>query len=274
MKFNKIFRKSIAITNQHGSWVFLLSPLVIGLWVGNSWSVSTVYLVAAALAGFMVQHPLTILFKAYTGRRSKRDFPSAFFWTAVYALIGGFAGIGLIIQGFSYLLILAVPGLIVMIWYLYLVYLRAERRQLGIELVASGVLALAAPAGYWVGVGAPDPLGWWLWVLTWLQSAASIVYAYLRLEQRELDQTPDLKKQIKMGTRAFAYVSFNLVAAGLLAGFDLLPDWIFIPYLIQWLETSWGITNPAVGKKPTQIGFRQLFVSVLFTLAFIITWNF
>lgn len=273
MKSNKIFRKSIAITNQHGSWVFLLSPLVIGLWVGNSWSISTVYLVAAALAGFMVQHPLMILFKAYTGRRSKRDLPSAFFWTAVYALIGGFAVVGLIIQGFSYLLMLAVPGLVVMIWYLYLVYLRAERRQLGIELVASGVLALAAPAGYWVGVGAPDPLGWWLWVLTWLQSAASIVYAYLRLEQRELDQVPDLKQQIKMGTRAFAYVSFNLVAAGLLAGFDLLPDWIFFPYLIQWLETSWGITNPAVGKKPTQIGFRQLFVSVLFTLAFIITWN-
>lgn len=139
MRPDKIFRKSIAITNQHGSWVFLFSPLIIGLWVGNSWSISAVYLGAAALAGFMIQHPLTILFKAYTGRRSKRDLPAAFFWTMVYALIGSVAVMGLIFQGFAYLLILAVPALFVMIWYLYLVYLRAERRQLGIELVASGV---------------------------------------------------------------------------------------------------------------------------------------
>ena len=51
--------------------------------------------------------------------------------------------------------------------------------------------ALAAPAALWVGQGYPDPQGWFLFGLVWLQSAASIVYAYLRLEQRLLPAPPD-----------------------------------------------------------------------------------
>jgi hypothetical protein len=34
-----------------------------------------------------------------------------------------------------------------------------------------------------------------------------------------------------------------------------------------------GTLRPAVGYKPTAIGIRQLVVSTLFTILFIITWN-
>jgi len=85
---------------------------------------------------------------------------------------------------------------------LWLVSRRAERRQAGIEIIATGVLALAAPAAYWVGKGWQDPLGWWLLLLTWFQSAASIMYAYLRLEQRELHALPDRPTQFRMARRA------------------------------------------------------------------------
>ena len=50
-------------------------------------------------------------------------------------------------------------GSLVFAWYLWLVGRREERRQIGMELLATGVLALTAPAGYWVGVGRPDVLG-------------------------------------------------------------------------------------------------------------------
>ncbi|MFN2236858.1 MAG: hypothetical protein ACK2U1_21730 [Anaerolineales bacterium] len=81
----------------------------------------------------------------------------------------------------GFVLYLSIPGVFVFGWHLWLVSQRAERRQIGVEIVASGVLALSAPAAYWTSVGETDPLGWWLWILTWLQSAASIVYAYLVL---------------------------------------------------------------------------------------------
>lgn len=191
----------------------------------------------------------------------------------VYGLVGLFALIGLILLGHSYLLLLALPGILVFLWHLYLVSRRAERRQAGVEIIGSGVLALSAPAAYWVGLGSPNPTGWWLFALCWLQSAASIVYAYLRLAQRELKVIPDRNTKLHMGRRALLYTSFNVVAVLILSILAILPQYLFLPYLLQWSETIWGTLNPAVGVKPTRIGIRQLVVSSLFTLVFILTWS-
>ncbi len=267
------FRRSIAITNEHGSWVFLLSPLLIGLFAGKSWSMPTLYLIVAALCAFLVRHPITIAVKAYSGRRSKRDLPAARFWIIIYGALGLLMFLGLVLRGFGFLIYLALPGIPVFAWHLYLVSKRSERRQMGIEIIASGVLALAAPAGYWIGVGSIDSIGWLLWGLTWLQSAASIVYAFLRLEQRGWDEIPDLKVRFQRGARALLYTSFNLTSVVVLTFARFLSPWLFLPYLLQWLETLWGISNPAVGVKPTTIGFRQLAVSIVFTALFILTWR-
>jgi hypothetical protein len=143
-----------------------------------------------------------------------------------------------------------------------LVIKREERRRVNVEIIATGVMSLAAPAAYWAGVGRYDPIGWWLWILIWLQTAASIVYAYLR--QREL---------WKIGFRAFAYTTFNLVFALALGLSSVLARFLFIPYLVQWGETMWGIFNPAIKWKPTRIGIRQLMVSTLWTILFIVFWK-
>jgi hypothetical protein len=154
---------------------------------------------------------------------------------------------------------------------------RSERKQIGIEVIATGVLSLVAPAAYWIGIREYDAFGWWLWVFTWLQSAASIVYAYLRLGQRDLGQEQASVKNRgewrRMGIRALAYTSFNLVVSFGLGMSNLIPHFIFIPFLMQWLETIWGITHPAVGWKPAKIGIRQLIVSILWTILFIIFWR-
>lgn len=267
------FQRHIALPQDHGSWVFLLSPLLIGLFAGGNWTAATPYLFVSALAAFLVRQPVTIAIKAYSGRRSKRDLPAARFWILVYCITGAMGIVGLILLGFGYLLYLAIPGVPVFAWHLWLVSKRSERRQVGIEVVASGVLALAAPAGYWVGKGAPESIGWWLWGLTWLQSAASIVYAYLRLEQRVLNSTPTRIQSVRLAGRALLYTSFNLVAVGLFSIMGWLPALLPIPYALQWLETIIGTLNPAIGIKPTVIGVRQLIISSLFTILFIIFWN-
>ena len=273
MDLRQYFKRYVAITSEHGSWVFLFSPLLIGLFAGRSWGVETIFLILASLAGFLVRQPITVAVKALSGRRSKRDLPAARFWILVYGLIGLLGVYGLIRHGFAYLLVLVIPGVVVFAWHLSLVYRRAERRQMEVEIVASGVLALAAPAGYWIGKGTPDPMGWWLWALTWFQSAASIVHAYLRLKQRELDAVPDISRRVRMGSRALLYTGFNTAASLALSISGALPSWIFLPYALQFAETLWGVYHPAVDVKPTHIGFRQLGVSTLFTVLFIITWN-
>jgi hypothetical protein len=179
----------------------------------------------------------------------------------------------LMLEGFGCILYLAVPGVLVFGWHLWLVSRRAERGRPGTEVIATGVLALAAPAAYWVGLGAYSPAGWWLWIMTWLQSAASIVYAFLRLEQRQQAVVPESSIRWSMGRRAFLYTSFNLAASLALGWSNLIPQLVFIPFLLQWLETLWGIIHPAIGWKPTRIGIRQLIVSILWTVLFIAFWR-
>lgn len=271
-------RRHIALPSDHGSWVFLLSPLLIGLFAGGSFSIASVYLIIAAMAAFLIRQPVTVAIKAYSGRRSRRDLPAARLWMLVYGVIAVLGVAGLVSEGYAALLILALPGIPVFAWHLYLVSRRQERRQVGIEVVGSGVLALAAPAAYWVGEGPPptlnalDPLGWWLFALTWLQSAASIVYAYLRLEQRDLAAVLTLPERLRMARRALVYTGFNLIAVGVCSLAGTLPPLLFLPYALQWGETLYGSLKPAVGYKPTRIGIRQLIVSTLFTILFIVTW--
>ena len=268
------FKKQIAIPQDHGSWVFIFSPLLIGIFAGGSFTLSTFNLILAAMSAFLIRQPMTVIVKAYSGRRPKSDLAPARFWVLIYGSIAALALLGLILQNFSFLLILAIPGVPVFAWHLWLVSQRAERKQAGIEVIATGVLSLVGPAAYWVGVGRYDPLGWWLFLWAWLQSAASIVYAYLRLEQRELkqDQAAVMSGSEKwaLGKRAFLYTSFNLGASLILGWANWIPQFIFIPFLVQWLETIWGITHPAAGWKPVRIGVRQLIVSMLWTILFII----
>ena len=79
-----LFRRTIALPTDHGSWVFLLSPLLIGLFAGGRWTPAIVPLVVAALATFLLRQPVTIAVKAYSGRRSRRDLPAAVFWILIY----------------------------------------------------------------------------------------------------------------------------------------------------------------------------------------------
>jgi hypothetical protein len=268
-----LFLRHIAIPQDHGSWVFILSPLIIGIFAGGDFTLASFFLILAAMAVFMIRQPVTVAVKAYSGRRPRTDLPAARFWILIYVVVALAALVGLVLQGFWDVLLLAIPGLPVFVWHLYLVSRRAERKQAGVEILTTGVLALAAPAAFWVGKGVYEPLGWALWLLTWLQSAASIVHAYLRLEQRGLPEVPPRAECWKMGRRALLYTSSNLTLsiAGGISG--LLPVFIFAPFLLQWLETLWGVTHPAVGFKPTRIGVRQLLVSALFTVLFIVSWR-
>jgi hypothetical protein len=272
-------RKQIFLPQDHGSWVFIFSPLLIGLFAGAGFTYASLSLVVAAIAAFLIRQPVTIAVKALSGRRARNDLTPAGVWIIVYGIIILIALIGLFRAGFGYLLILAIPGFPVFAWHLWLVSKREERRQVNVEIIATGVLSLAAPAAYWVGIGRYDPAGWWLWSLVWLQTAASIVYAYLRLEQRESttlsDQSSDPARNElwRMGVRAFAYTTFNLVLTLLFGLVAILPRFIFIPYLVQWIETIWGIFHPAIKWKPTRIGIRQLIVSTLWTILFILFWK-
>ena len=58
---NALFRKHVMLPAEHGSWIFLLSPLLIGLVVGGSFTFASALLIVAALAAFLLRQPVTII---------------------------------------------------------------------------------------------------------------------------------------------------------------------------------------------------------------------
>lgn len=115
--------------------------------------------------------------------------------------------------------------------------------------------------------------GWVLWILTWLQSAASIVHTCLRLEQREWQSAPNFANRLRAGARAPAYTGFNLGLAAILGTLGFTSRLVFLLYLLQFGETVWGTLRPAIGVRPVTIGVRQLAISTLFTITFLPTWR-
>jgi len=268
-----VFRKHVALPGDHGSWVFLFSPLLIGLWAGGRLTTVSWYLVAASLCGFLSRQPITILVKVASGRRGRQDLAPAVFWTGVYAAIGLLHVAGLVMRGFGYVLYLAVLGVPVFAWYLVLVSRKSERRRIGVELCATAVLGLNATAGYWIGIGRYDSTGWLLWALVWIQTAVSIVYTYLRLEQRSWPDVTDAGTKLRAARTPLAFATLNLVLVVTLAARGIVPGGLFVAFVPQWLETIAGTLRPAVRLKPVAIGMRQLFVSIAFTALFMLVWR-
>ncbi len=267
------FPRHIALPQDHGAWFLFLSPLVIGLALGGRWNLNTTWFVIAALGAFLARQPAGILVKALAGRRSARDIPLALRYLLAYAAVTLLGLSALLLQGQSYILHLAVPGALVFAWHLWLLARRRERRQLGVELVGVGVLALSAPAAIWVAQGRYRPYDWWLWLLLWLEAATAIVYAYLRLEQRAWERVPPWPQRLRAGARALAYATCNLLIVYALGRAGWIPPRVGWAFALQWLEVVWGVAQPAVRRRPAYIGLRQGLVTVLFTLLFIWGWT-
>jgi hypothetical protein len=263
----RIFRKHYVLPTEHGSWIWWIGPFVIGAAVAGAFPPALWLLFVTAFAAFLSRQPIALLVKIASGRRPESDRVPALFWASVY---GTLVLLGVVVMawlGFGrLLLLLALPASLVFAWHLRLVSRRAERGQMGIEVVGAGVLALTAPAAYWVAGGRSDSTAWILWGLCWLQSAASIVLVYLRLDQRRWPDALLPRERWRAGRRALAYHLFNFMATVLLAAGRLVPGLIPVAFGLMLADAVEAIHRPCVGARPTAIGMRQLAASLLFVL--------
>ena len=108
-RIRQIFQKQIALPSDHGSWVFLLSPLLIGIFISRNWSSDILYLVIGLLAAFFLRQPTSIAVKVFANRRSKQVLPSALFWMTIFSAVGLFAIVQLFLRGYHQLLWLLIP---------------------------------------------------------------------------------------------------------------------------------------------------------------------
>ncbi|MDJ0974368.1 MAG: YwiC-like family protein [Planctomycetota bacterium] len=259
--------RQIVVPTEHGSWALFGTPLLVGIAAGQDFSLVTLYLLVATTSGFLMRQPLTTCVMALSGRRSREYLRPAVLWTLVFAGIAALHIFGLCLRGFAYLLWLAVPGMIVLVWHLALTARRLERRQMTIEVLGAAFLALCAPAGMWVGLGTADPHGWALYALVTVHGAWAVLYGFLRLHQRAPKNRPAPPRG---GVLALAIGGFVLAAGMSAAGW--VPALTPVAFAVQPLETLRGRLRPAKGLMPRQIGFQLLFVAILHTVLFGAVW--
>ncbi len=269
-----LFRKHIALPQQHGAWVMLLGPFAVGLGVAGRLTPAHAWLSLALLSGFLVLQPLTLLTKRLAGRRSRDALAPILFWLGLYGLGMLVGGLGLVALGQGWVAALGALGLPVVAWQLTLVARRQERGALGVELVGAGVLALAAPAAYGVGVGAPTPTALWLWLLCWLQQAAAIVYIYACLVYRRLPAVPAWPTRRQIARRSLLYHVANVALVGVGAALGWLPAGVVVAFALALAEAVWGgLLRPPIGVRPVRIGLRQVALTVVFSVALTLAYR-
>ena len=269
---NRWLRKHFAIPAEHGAWAMWLGPFAVGLGLAWKLDLAVLWVWLGILLLFLARQPMLILVKALSGRRSREDIQPALVWLILY---GGLALIpaGLLIgSGRAALVWLALPALPALLWQLWLVTRRAER-QMTVELAGSGALALAAPVAYFAATGRFDLIALLAWLLCWFQSAAAIVYVYLRLEQRRLTVAPAQRDQWIMGRRAVLYHTLNLVASIALAATRVLPALVPLAFAAMLAEVARGTFHPAVGAKPQALGFSQTVATIVFIVLLVLAYR-
>jgi hypothetical protein len=262
--FRALFRKYV-MPAEHGGWVLWIGPFVLGSLAAWPFKPDLLLLLLLIVAGFLARQPLVITTRALAGRRTRADLKTVLEAFAILAaLTAALLGI-LLLRGNGFLLWLALPAVPVLAAQLWLVS-RKQERQLGIELIGSGVLALAAPAAYWVGRGEMDLTGWWLWLLSWFYNASAIVYVYLRLRQRRLTEMPGWGERWRQGARTLLYASFNLGLSIVFAVLGFIPLLVMGAYLFALIHFVWGTSFPAVRVRPARVGLEQSSATLLFFL--------
>ena len=265
-------KKRFWLPAAHGSWTWWIGPLLVGLAAGGHPRWNFVSLVVSALAGFLLMQPATIAAKVLSGRRPRTDLLPALQWMAIYGFVC-VLGVACIVQaGEVHVLGLAAPGLVVFAAYLWLVFRHAERRQMAMEVLASGVMALAAPAAYWAAGGTDYPEPWVLWALTWLQSASAIANVYLRLDQRRWPGAKTWPQRLAAGTRTLVHHAAGLAAALLFVALDQAPPLVIAAFAVTFLDAVDTVRRPTPGARPAEIGIRQLVVTTVFVAVMVLAY--
>jgi hypothetical protein len=262
----KLFRKSLVIPSEHGSWSWLLVPFLVGAAVaglatlaapeGQSIGLPLALTLLGGLCAFLVRQPAAAWLRIRRGRANPADEPLAAGWTLGLGTAAGLCLAGLLALGRFALLWLVIPFAGVLL--LYLAAARSGRagvRALSTELVGAMGLALMAPAALIAASGRLQALDWAVWGLMADQNALGVLYVRLRLA--DTHGRPGERRIVLAGHVAGLAA---VVGAGLLSWTPLLTA---VPYAAFLLRAAWAVRAPRPVANVRRFGFSEVGVELL-----------
>lgn len=262
----RLFQARHAVPMEHGAWIWWIGPLAVGAAAAHHLTWDWAVLAMAVLAAFLLRQPATMLAMAAAGRGLREDVLPSTLWAGLYATTLCLAGGILAVRGHTNVFLLAGIAAPFFPGYLWLVGTGRDRRKTLLEIAAAALLALAAPAAYWVCGGADPNRAWVLWFICATQSAASVSYIVVRLGLSRLTEKPALGGALRAGLLPLTHAFLNLAAAAVLVLTGLTPWPVAAGFAAILAENIEGIGRPPAGTKAAWLGVRQLTVSVVFFL--------
>ncbi|NLF63269.1 MAG: YwiC-like family protein, partial [Chloroflexi bacterium] len=134
MSQRSVFRRSLILPAEHGSWSWLLVPYLLGAAVAGRFTFATLLVLLGGLSIFLMRQPATAWLRVRQGKGRRSDGPLAAGWTIGLGLLGVLSLAGLLALGHDELLLLGAPLALVMAAYLFIaLQRRAQLRSLGME---------------------------------------------------------------------------------------------------------------------------------------------
>lgn len=259
----RLFRKSLILPTEHGSWSWLLVPFFVGAAIpsgvgqaGDSALLASALTLIGGLCAFLVRQPASGWLRIRRGRASRADEPLAAVWTLGLVLVAGLCLAGLLALGRTALLWLVIPFALVLILYLVATRRgRAAMRALWTELIGALGLALMAPAAAIAVTGALGGVAWAVWGLMGLQNALGVLYVRLRLA--DTHRRPAKRSMVLWGHA----VGLGLVVMAAL--FKWVPPLAVIPFVVVLLRAAWAVREPRPVVNVRRFGFTEVGVEAL-----------
>ncbi|MFZ2489353.1 MAG: YwiC-like family protein [Anaerolineae bacterium] len=258
-----LFRKSLVVPTEHGSWSWLLVPWLVGTLIGLASfaraphaGLAVLLTLIGALSAFMIRQPATAWTRIRQGRGRQADKNLALGWVVLFAALALGCLLGLLALQRTALSALALPFLGVLAAYLLAARSgRATLRSLAMELVGAIGLALTAPAALLAATNQVSRLALTLWALFALQNALGVLYVRLRLADTK-QHTGD--RQLTLLGHLAAFVATLL--AGALGWIPLLAATPFAGFLVRAL---WAVRQSHPIADIKRFGFTEVGVELL-----------
>jgi YwiC-like protein len=251
-------RTALKLPKEHGAWVMLYVPFVLGVAVAGRVNWQILLLLLSTTAMFISRESLLVCRRARArGREAAESGRMLSLYLALAAAFGSplvfafklFWLIPLGLIGAALLLINGVQAA------------RMEERATMSEVMAIGGLTMTAPAAYYAASGRWEMTAFWLWLLSALYMASSVFYIKLRVYRLN----PRKQSEQRQALRSCAfYHSFLIVALPALifaGGWGLFVFIAFAPVLVR---TFWGMFKPKTKVNLTRAGILEIVYSLVF----------